>query len=218
MASLSAEVRKACARTFIGRVTYTKDGRRIIRCHYCSKCITSVRGAFMSMMRCPKCGSMEFRSLFFGPAGPFEFDSASLVRRIVVPGEGGSEREFLVDRHLERDECRVILLDDSDFKEWIWNGKVSRAAVRDEASHSRPLPRPRRAKRATGTFRAPRALAGKVPVAPMGRIRVGPGSQAHITAACLQDMDSYGRTVVPPVCPYESSCPRSRSGEGAPRD
>lgn len=69
-----------------------------------------------------------------------------------------------------------------------------------------------RAKRATGTFRPSRALAGEVPVAPMGRIRADPGSQAHVTAACLQDMDSYGRTVVPPVCPYESSCPLSARG------
>lgn len=67
--------------------------------------------------------------------------------------------------------------------------------------------RPRRAKRATGTFRPPRALAREAPVAPKGRIRASPGSQAHGMAACLQDMDSSGQTVVPPVCPPESSCP-----------
>jgi len=41
-------------------------------------------------------------------------------------------------------------------------------AVRDEVSRSRPLLRPRRAKRATGTFRPTRALAGEVPIAPIG--------------------------------------------------
>lgn len=114
------------------------------------------------------------------PAGPFVFDSASIERRIAVPGEGGgdlmvpdvvlrkrltdgSERELLVeifvtnkvapakrelirragvsavevdlsgiDRHLERDELRAILLEGSDLKEWIWNGKVARAADEEE--------------------------------------------------------------------------------------
>jgi len=67
-------------------------------------------------------------------------------------------------------------------------------------------------------FARPGLSPGRSLLLPWGRIRASPGSQAHITAACLQDMDSYGQTVVPPVCPYESSCPRSRSGEGAPRD
>lgn len=60
---------------------------------------------------------------------------------------------------------------------------------------------------------APFARLGLSPGRPLLLPRVAsgptPGSQAHSAAACLQDMDSSGQTVVPPVCLPESSCPRA---------